>query len=215
MEQTSRAERKVKRRKTNRILNTAIAVVALLIIIVGFTIFAGGNNEEPAAPEETKTTQEQTAAVTDEDEKKEEESESAETEEPVKEEPVKEEPVKEEEPTEKVIVTEGSEPNVEQEIVDPNWKGVGTSQSGTHTSSFETSSTDWQEKVKALSYATGIGSDDMTVWYISGNGTKGAIGTVSPKADKNDAYRVYIEWVEGQGWKPVKVLKLEQNDKAR
>lgn len=209
MEQTSRAERKTKRRKTNRILNTAIAVVALLIIIVGFTIFAGGNNEEPAAPEEEKTGQEQTATVTDQDEQKEEEPEVTETKEPVKEEPVKEEPA------EKVIVTEGSEPNVEQEIVDPNWKGVGTSQAGTHTSSFETSSTDWQEKVKALSYATGIGSDNMTVWYISGNGPKGAIGTVSPKSDKNDAYRVYIEWVEGQGWKPVKVLKLEQNDKAR
>ncbi|OAH56087.1 MULTISPECIES: DUF1510 family protein [Bacillaceae] len=210
MEQTSRAERKTKRRKTNRILNTAIAVVALLIIIVGFTIFAGGNNEEPAAPEETKTTQEQTAAVTDEDEKKEEEPESVGTKEPVK-----EEPVKEEEQTEKVIVTEGSESNVEQDIVDPNWEGVGTSQSGTHTSSFEMDSTDWQEKVKALSYATGIASDDMTVWYISGNGPKGAIGTVSPKADQNDAYRVYIEWVEGQGWKPVKVQKLEQNDKGR
>ncbi|OKL38180.1 DUF1510 family protein [Domibacillus mangrovi] len=208
MEQTSRAERKTKRRKTNRILNTAIAVVAMLIIIVGFTIFAGGNNEEPVATEEAKRAQEQTAAVTD-DEKKEEEPESAATKEPVK-----EESVKEEEPTEKVIVKEGSEPNVEKDIVDPNWEGVGTSQSGTHTSSFEMNSTDWQEKVKAISYATGIASDDMTVWYISGNGPKGAIGTVSPKADQNDAYRVYIEWVEGQGWKPVKVQKLEQNDKG-
>ncbi|OLN23431.1 hypothetical protein BTO30_05575 [Domibacillus antri] len=200
MEHTSRAERKTKRRKTNRILNTAIAVVVLLIIIVGFTIFAGGNDEEPAAPEETKPAEEQTADVPDEVE----EENPAETEEPV-----------EEKAEEVRVVTEGTEPNVEQDIVDPNWKGVGTTQSGPHTSSFDTGSTDWQEKVNALSYATGIPVDNMTVWYISGNGQHGAIGTVSPKNDQNDAYRVFIEWVDGEGWKPVKVQKLERNDKGR
>jgi type IV secretory pathway VirB10-like protein len=212
MKQTSRAERKTKRRKTNRILNTAIAVVVLLIIIVGFTIFAGGNDEKPAAPEETQPAKEQTAAVADDEKTKEEEP--VKTEEPVKKEPVKEKTDKKEETNKEVVVTEGSEPNVEQDIVDPNWEGVGTSQSGVHTSSFETDSTDWQEKMNALSYATGIAADNMTVWYISGNGPQGAIGTVSPKTDQNDAYRVYIEWIDGQGWKPVKVQKLEQNDKG-
>ncbi|OMP67606.1 DUF1510 family protein [Domibacillus epiphyticus] len=202
MEHTSRAERKTKRRKTNRILNTAIAVVVLLIIIVGFTIFAGGNDEEAIAPEESKPAQEQEATVTEE----ESEEDLTETEKPVEE---------EENSDEEVVITEGTDPNVEQDIVDPNWKGVGTSQTGDHTSSFETDSTDWQEKVNALSYATGIPEDNMTVWFISGNGPQGAIGTVSPKTDQNDAYRVYIEWVDGEGWKPVKVQKLEQNDKGR
>lgn len=215
MEQSSRAQRKTKRRKTNRILNTAIAVVVLLIIIVGFTIFAGGNDEEPAAPEETK--QDQTAAVSDEEteetvEKPTDETteEPAETEEPAGEEETEEKPADEE-----VVVSEGTEPNVEQDIVNPNWEGVGTTQSGEHTSSFETDSADWQEKEQALAYATGIPLSDMTVWYISGNGPQAAIGTVSPKSNKNEAYRVYIEWVDGEGWKPTKVQKLEENDKAR
>ncbi|OES44296.1 DUF1510 family protein [Domibacillus iocasae] len=212
MEQSSRAQRKTKRRKTNRILNTAIAVVVLLIIIVGFTIFAGGNDEEPAAPEETK--QNQTAAVSDEEteEKPTDEitEEPAETEEPAGEEETEEKPADEE-----VVVSEGTEPNVEQDIVNPNWEGVGTTQSGEHTSSFETDSADWQEKEQALAYATGIPLSGMTVWYISGNGPQAAIGTVSPKSNKNEAYRVYIEWVDGEGWKPTKVQKLEENDKAR
>ncbi|WP_046174145.1 DUF1510 family protein [Domibacillus indicus] len=219
MEQSSRAERKTKRRKTNRILNTAIAVVVLLIIIVGFTIFAGGNNdEEPAAPEETK--QDQTAAVSDEETEEEpaqseetgteDESEPAETEEPAEEEQTEEEPADEE-----VIVSEGTDPNVEEDIVNPNWEGVGTSQTGEHTSSFETDSTDWQEKEQALAYATGIPLSDMTVWYISGDGPQAAIGTVSPKSNQDEAYRVHIEWVDGEGWKPTKVQKLEENDKGR
>ena len=216
MEQTSRAERKIKRRKTNRILNTAIAVVVLLIIIVGFTIFAGGNDEEPAAPEETK--QDQTAAVSDEE--TEEETTEETTEEPVETEKTAddeklEEKTEEKPSDEEVVISEGTEPNVDQEIVNPNWKGVGTSQTGQHTSSFETDSTDWQEKEQALSYATGIPLSDMTVWYISGNGPRAAIGTVSPKSNQDEAYRVYIEWVDGEGWKPTKVQKLEENDKGR
>ena len=27
------------------------------------------------------------------------------------------------------------------------------------------------------------------------------------------SYRVYIEWVDGEGWKPVKVEELKENDK--
>ncbi|WP_050180961.1 YrrS family protein [Domibacillus robiginosus] len=220
MEQSSRAERKTKRRKTNRILNTAIAVVVLLIVIVGFTIFAGGNDEETAAPETApETKQDQSTAVSDEETEKEQAADT--TEEPAE----TEEPVEEKEPSEtekesadeekEVVVSEGTEPNVEKEIVDPNWEGVGTTQSGAHTSSFEMDSTDWEEKEQALAYATGIPQEDMTVWYISGNGPQGAIGTVSPKSNQDEAYRVYIEWVDGEGWKPTKVQELEENDKGR
>ncbi|MEM1502246.1 DUF1510 family protein [Domibacillus sp. 8LH] len=224
MEQSSRAERKTKRRKTNRILNTAIAVVVLLIVIVGFTIFAGGNDEETAAPEKAQETkQEQTTAVSDEETEKEQAAETteepAETDEQTEEEKAVE---KTEEQTEdktedkeEVVVSEGTEPNVEQDIVNPNWEGIGTTQSGEHTSSFETDSTDWQEKEQALSYATGIPQENMTVWYISGNGPQAAIGTVSPKSNQDEAYRVYIEWVDGEGWTPTKVQKLEENDKGR
>lgn len=218
MDQSSRAERKTKRRKTNRILNTAIAVVVLLIIIVGFTIFAGGNNDEEQAVQE-ETQQEQSAGVSDEgsDETAEEPAEEPteeQTEEPAADEE-SEEPAEEETNDEETVVSEGTEPNVEQDIVNPGWESVGTSQSGEHTNSFEMDSTDWQEKEQALAYATGIPLSDMTVWYISGNGPQAAIGTVSPKSNQNEAYRVHIEWVDGEGWKPTKVQKLKENDKGR
>lgn len=210
MAQPSRTQRKSKRRKTNRILNTAIAVVVLLIVIVAFTIFSGGEKEEATQPPKPKTETQQSAGNGEEaqpaDTEEEEENQT---------DPAEEKKDEEQEADGEVIEKESGEPNVEKEIIDPNWTGVGTSQSGQHTSSFETDSVDWQEKEQALSYATGIPQEQMTVWYISGNGPKGAIGTVSPKSDPNDAYRVYIDWVDGEGWKPTKVYKLEHNDKGR
>lgn len=210
MSASSRAARKNKRKKTNRILNTAIAVVMLLIVIVGFTIFAGSKEE----PEEGQVPQKQTAAEPEapaEEPAGQTEEPDSETEQPAVEEKPAEEPATEQE----VIVTEGTEPNVAEDIVDPAWEPVGTEQSGQHTSSFEMDSVDWDEKEQALSYATGIPRDNMTVWYISGNGPQGAIGTVSTKTNQNEAYRVHIEWVDGEGWKPVKVQKLKENDKGR
>jgi hypothetical protein len=54
----------------------------------------------------------------------------------------------------------------------------------------------------------------MTVWYLGNNNgnPNSSIGTVSTK-DKQQTYRVYIEWIDGQGWKPTKVEKLVENDK--
>ncbi len=212
MDQSSRAERKIKRRKTNRILNTAIAVVLLLIVIVGFTIFAGGNEEEPAAPEETQSPQQEQLADKTTDDEETTNEQSAETATPSED---QEDGEDQEEVEKELVVKESTEPNVEQEIIDPNWESIGTTQSGQHVNSYEIGSEDWQEKEQALAYATGIAPDNMTVWFISGNGPEGAIGTVSPKSDPKEAYRVFIEWVEGEGWKPTKVQKLKENDKGR
>ncbi|GLY10043.1 YrrS family protein [Pseudobacillus badius] len=219
MAQSSRTERKSKRRKTNRILNTAIAVVVLLIVVVGFTIFSGGGKDEDPQPPKPKTETQQSAAKEKEEpstdvktsDVKEEDEDKADKEDQTD----KEQKDKEQKDKGEVIEKESDEPNVEKEIIDPNWTGIGTSQSGQHTSSFDTGSVDWEEKKDALSYATGIPKEEMVVWYISGDGPKGAIGTVSKKSDQDNAYRVYINWVEGEGWKPQKMYKLEHNDKGR
>lgn len=202
----SRSEKRMKRKKTNRILNTAIVVVIILIIIVAFSIFSGGNDEQTSKKTnvEPKTSQQETASV-DKDKRETKQDKHVEKE--------KKEKVHEK-VKEKVIVEKGGGPNVEETIKDPNWEPVPTEQSGEHVSSFDTNSVDWNEKVKALSYATGIPEDNMTVWFISGEGPQKAIGTVSPKGRKDDAYRVYIEWVDGKGWKPVQVEKLIHNDKG-
>ncbi|HZG73401.1 MAG TPA: DUF1510 family protein [Chondromyces sp.] len=202
----SRSEKKLKRRKTNRILNTAIAVVLLLIAVVSFFIFAGGNDEEVnnsienAAQEKEEQTQPSNQQEETADTEQQEEEANEEEEEPA---------------TDQEVVQDSDEPNVDKEITNPAWAPIGTSQGEGHVNSFDSGSVDWNEKLQAISYATGIPVENMTVWYISGNGPKGAIGTVSPKDNPDDAYRVYIEWVDGEGWKPEKMLKLIENDKGR
>ncbi len=113
----------------------------------------------------------------------------------------------------KAQVEESNEPNVKKSIVHPDWKPVGTSQSGEHVSSYKLGSVDWNEKLKAISYATGIPEDNMTVWYIEGNGgPQKSIGTVTRKGEST-AYRVFLQWVDGKGWEPTKVQELVENDK--
>ncbi|EAR63631.1 hypothetical protein B14911_06818, partial [Bacillus sp. NRRL B-14911] len=87
----------------------------------------------------------------------------------------------------------------------PSWQPVGTSQTGEHTAVYE--GVDWNEMVQAITYATGIPESNMTIWFLGNNGPNQSVGTVSTK-DQQEKYRVYIEWVDGQGWKPVKMEEL-------
>jgi Sec-independent protein translocase protein TatA len=223
----SRLDRRSKS-KSNKVLNIMIAVVVLLIVVVGATILTGnGSDKENASTEvknEDKNTNENSADRESEQKEDEntvsmdEESNSAESEDKDK----KNEEEKEDVPEEKESVAlddssakieESSEPNVERTIVHPDWEPVGTQQSGEHVSSYDMGTPDWQEKVKALSYATGIPEDNMTVWYIEGNGgPQKSIGTVTEKGGST-AYRVYLQWTDGQGWQPTKVEELVENDK--
>ena len=84
------------------------------------------------------------------------------------------------------------------------WQPIGTTQTGAHASSYTTSTTDWAEKVQALSYASGLDSSNMYVNFIGNGGSpQKSIGTISSK-DGNEIYRIYLEWIDGEGWKPTK-----------
>ena len=68
---------------------------------------------------------------------------------------------------------------------------------------------DWQEKIKALSYASGLAEDNMIIWQIgNGGGPQKSIGVVSSN-DKVEKYRIWLQWVEGEGWKPEKMETLK------
>ncbi|MFD1030546.1 YrrS family protein [Metaplanococcus flavidus] len=100
---------------------------------------------------------------------------------------------------------ESNDPVVKESIINTSWEPVGTSQSGDHVSVYDTNSVDWQEKVKAITYATGLAEDEMYIMHIgNGGGPQKSVGTVQSK-DKSKKYRVHLEWVETEGWKPVKM----------
>ncbi|MGD6876494.1 DUF1510 family protein [Bacillus infantis] len=216
---SSRSGKRAKRRKTNIILNTLIGVVLLLIIIVSAAIFLGGNDDEaaeqaPASEEadpenndkdnDNNTTDETAGQKEETDQAEDSAQDGGDAENP--DEDNGEEAEGDQDIEEDAEVTDGgSAPDVEKTIVNPSWQPVGTSQTGEHTAVYE--GVDWNEMVQAITYATGIPESNMTIWFLGNNGPNQSVGTVSTK-DQQEKYRVYIEWVDGQGWKPVKMEEL-------
>jgi len=86
------------------------------------------------------------------------------------------------------------------------WQPIGTVQKGAHTTDYNQGSVDWNEKIKALLYATNINDGDYTLWRLeNGGGPDKSKGIISSKEAPNKKYDVTLQWVNDQGWKPVSV----------
>lgn len=114
-----------------------------------------------------------------------------------------------ENPAGKSVNVENSEdPNVKETIINYSWKPIGTEQVEPHVAVYEKESTDWKEMVDAFEYATALTEQDWILWRIENDGSpQKAKGVVSTK-DKKYVYRIFIEWVENEGWKPTKLEQL-------
>ncbi|MBT2697970.1 DUF1510 family protein [Bacillus sp. ISL-40] len=220
----SRSGYRTKRKKTNIVLNSLIIVVLLLIIFVAYNIFATGNDNASPKKESTKTVQKE-----NKDEQKESETVTTNDDDNVTD-PAAEEELSEDAATpedsstsedttapedadeSQAVVTEGDgNSNVVKATENPAWQPVGTSQTGEHTPVYDESSADWQEMLNAISYATGLDKGNMTVYWLGRDRstTNGSFGTVASK-DKQQKFNVYLQWVDGQGWKPTKVEELAE-----
>lgn len=197
----TRYAQRSKRKKTNLILNGLIVAVIILIVFVSYSIFhtndekntAKNKANEPKSGQEV-SDEHETAASTTKSDNKEENTTSEE---------------EKESDGEEIVTEGGSDSNVIKTIENTSWQPVGTSQTGEHVATYS-EGVDWNEQIKALSYATGLDSGNMTVWFLGNNNhdPQKSIGTVSSK-DKSEKYRVYIEWVDGSGWKPTKVEEIK------
>jgi cytoskeletal protein RodZ len=225
LNERSRLGQRTKRRKTNLILNSLIAIVLLLIVIVSFSIFFG--NDKEATSSEVSNSQ-----VTDKKEAsnpaaegakktsgvKEDEEDQDDSNDSIDEEETKDNQKSQRDENEvdeneqdiedQQIITEGgNDPEVSKTIVNPAWEPVPTSQTGEHTAVY--SGVDWDEMVQAISYGTGIEESNMTILFLGNNGVNKSVGTIQTK-DTKQKYRVYIDWVDGRGWKPSLVEELAQ-----
>jgi cytoskeletal protein RodZ len=222
----SRVERKKGRNRSNRILNSMIAVVVLLIVIASATILFGNKEDQEIVGEDSANTEETKDDVTAN------EGESIEDSNPTTEENKSEPAITTEtDDADESATTNGDETSEEESdgagtvtynpsddaiiaetITDSTWKPIGTTQTGEHVSLYDVKSVDWNEKKQALAYATGLSQDSMIFLKIkNGGGPQKSIGIVSSR-DSSQKYRVYLEWVDGEGWKPVKMDKLTTLD---
>lgn len=221
--QNSRLKQREKRRKTNIILNSLIVIVLLLIVIVSVQIFFTDDQKTSTSEEQVEnvTAQKESskqsnnadrptdkkdqqddrnAAVTDDKDKEKEDKEKDK-------EKDKDNKSSEDLEDSAVITDGGNDPDVGKTIVNPEWKPVGTVQTGDHHNTY--SGVDWDEMVQAISYATGIDEGNMTIHFLGNNGENKSVGTVQAK-DTKQKYRVYIEWVDEKGWKPTLVEELTE-----
>lgn len=238
----SRFNQRDQKRKVNKIYNIAITIVSILIVIVAVTIFLSDDGTEskktttepnqiaeekgkvvdkPAGKEEEtdseKVEAEEDSKATEEDEedsKATEEDEDSKVTEEDTEEKAEDGSDSEKAGDAELVEVEGSgDGNVAATYTSEGWKPVGTEQSGEHTTSFEKDSVDWNEMRKAIANGAGFDEGSMKLWWLQNGGSPNtAIGTVS-EGDNPKTFRVHIEWVDGSGWKPVKVEELKTNDK--
>jgi cytoskeletal protein RodZ len=198
MKRNQRYETRLEKRKQNRFLNIAIGLVFLLIVVVAFNLFSGDENETASTSENNQT---ESSNETKDDSAIEMESDKEENTD-ASEESDKEETETNEEEEAQSESPEGGGP-------EGPWEPIGTSQTEPHQKSYDDQSQDWKEMVQALSYATNIPEDEMTIfWLGNGGGPELSKGTVQSKVEKVK-YDVELQWIPEKGWQPISVTPVQ------
>jgi hypothetical protein len=214
----SRVDKFKKRRKNTKLINILIVFGSALALVLIFLVFFNDDDKQASTSPEDTTPEEETTDSLDSNQA-EETDENNENVDPSNEDIEQEDNIgeteeKDEETKEQIIEgsTEGNDPNVLQTII-KDWNPIGTVQSEPHVAVYSSDSVDWREMWDAAYYATGLSQDTSIQWYAQNGGSHNhAIITISDKQETNN-YRVYLEWVTNEGWKPTKVEVLKENDK--
>jgi predicted nucleic acid-binding Zn ribbon protein len=208
LSENSRLNQRVKRKKANVILNSLIIVVLLLIVIVSINIFgkddksiAESNGEQTVSNNVEKdsktkgetgnTNRDQKESAVNDDSSDESQNEQ-------------DEKIDEEELVES---EDESDMDENESIENPDWDSVGTSQTEP-AQDYVKGSVDWNEQMRAISSATGFDQGKDTLLQIGNNGPKKSTATVLIK-ETNQKFRVNIEWIDGEGWKPALVEEVK------
>lgn len=93
-----------------------------------------------------------------------------------------------------------------------DWEPAGTEQSGEHTTNYDDGSQDRNEIKQAVSGVTGVSEDQMIEHWVGNQGEQKVTATIQDESD-DQFYKVSLDWVDGEGWKPTKVEELDSFQK--
>ncbi len=229
MGQVSRFQEKQQNRRKKVVFNIAFTLVLVTVGIVTYQLFAPSDTSKKAIAQEKKATKieekkrkEKEAAQLEEKKRKEKEAVQLEEKERKEKEAVQLEE-KEREEKEAALLEEKQkaeksvkmnenenkegEKTASQEKgsqTNPSWKPIGTVQGAKPEMKFKEGTVDWSEMKKAISYAVNVPESQLIFDFIGNNGDNKAYGNVRDK-QSNKKYKVDIDWVENQGWKPASV----------
>ncbi|MEK5185694.1 YrrS family protein [Solibacillus sp. FSL W7-1324] len=213
------AEQKTKQtkfQKADKRLNYLIAIVAVLIVAT--LIFIITQEPEPKNEAEQEDSAEEVATdVQDEDNGQESEENETETNVPEEVEEEDNSTDESEQPTSESgeIVSPSDDPSVKEVITNPNWPAYPTAQTGNHVSTYEKGHIDYEEKLKAIFSVIDLQQENSIVLRVNNNGSAESAIAVVTSMDKEQKYRVSIEWVDNEGWKPVQVEVLSTLEGSR
>ncbi|HDR8065437.1 DUF1510 family protein [Bacillus thuringiensis] len=229
MGQVSRFQEKQQNRRQKAIFNIAFTLILVTVGIVTYQLFTASNTSKKAIAQEKKATKIEEKKTEDKEvakieEKKTEDKETAQLEEKKTEDKevakIEEKKTEDKEAAqleekskaEKSVKTNGNENNEEEKAAsqekgsqtNPSWKPIGTEQGAKPEMKFKEGTVDWSEMKKAISYAVDVPESQLIFDFIGNNGNNKAYGNVRDKQN-NKKYKVNIDWVENQGWKPASV----------
>lgn len=217
----SRSKRHRKKHKNNRNLMIFLALAFLFFTILLSLIVLNKNAEPTTEPNKVAEEQSETENNKDETDKSNtttENKDKVEKEETEKEKDSndKDKEADENEEASNVTITEVNPDEIEDSNVLKayvgDWSPIGTSQEGTHTTSYQNGSQDRIEIKRAVSNVTKLAEDNMVEWRVENGGDQKVIATVSDN-NETEYYRVYLTWVDNQGWQVNRLEELKQNDK--
>ncbi|PGV02840.1 YrrS family protein [Bacillus thuringiensis] len=216
MGQVSRFQEKQQNRRQKAIFNIAFTLVLVTVGIVTYQLFTPSNTSKKAIAQEKKVTKIEEKKTEDKEtakieEKKTEDKEATKIEEK-KSENKEAAQLEGKQKVEKSVKTNGNENKEEEKTVsqekdpqtNPSWKPIGTEQGAKPDMKFKEGTVDWSEMKKAISYAVDVPESQLIFDFIGNNGNNKAYGNVRDK-QSNKKYKVNIDWVENQGWKPASV----------
>ncbi|MED0950871.1 YrrS family protein [Bacillus mobilis] len=193
MGQVSRFQEKQQNRRQKAIFNIAFTLILVTVGIVTYQLFTPSDASKKVIAQEKKATKIE--------EKKNEDKEATKIEEKKNED-------KEAAQLEGKLKAEKTASNEKSSQTNSSWKPIGTEQGAKPEMKFKEGTVDWSEMKKAISYAVDVPESQLIFDFIGNNGNNKAYGNVRDK-QSNKKYKVNIDWVENQGWKPesVQVVK--------
>ncbi|MGF9876949.1 YrrS family protein [Bacillus albus] len=233
MVQVSRFQEKQQNRRKKVVFNIAVTLVLVTVGIVTYQLFTPSDTSKKAIAQEKKATKIEEKKNEDKEaaqieEKKNEDKEAAQIEEKksedkeavLLEEKKREEKeaalLEEKQKAEKSVKMNGNENKEGEKMAsqekgsqtNPSWKPIGTVQGAKPEMKFKEGTVDWSEMKQAISYAVDVPESQLIFDFIGNNGDNKAYGNVRDK-QSNKKYKVDIDWVENQGWKPASVQVLK------
>lgn len=204
----SRYQQRKKNEKLDRLLNYLIGIVVVLIGIALFVIFstepekvdvAEKPSEEAVPTEESGRSDNDVPADLDEEATSEEDAEN-------------EEELQPSLAGENVNVERVEDGVVVERWTSDRWEPYPTEQEGPHASVYQKGHIDYEEKLSAIYNVIPLEQSNSILLKIQNNGSPQTSRAIVTSMDKTEIYRVFIEWVDGEGWQPTMVEVLASLD---